>query len=84
MCLSDVARVIHHDPETYGALVDIDGRSAQVSTITLGLDAPALSPGDWLVIHTGLAVERLSEAEADEILRSREELNPIETSREHP
>jgi hydrogenase assembly chaperone HypC/HupF len=74
MCLSDLARVVDHDPSTYNALVDIDGRQRNVSTITLGLDGPRLSPGDWLVVHTGMAVERLSTCDAAAILRARAEL----------
>jgi hydrogenase assembly chaperone HypC/HupF len=84
MCLSDLARVVDHDPATYDALVDIDGRRTNVSTIVLGLDAPALAAGDWLVVHTGLAVEHLSEVDAREILRAREGLGPIRPGEERP
>ncbi|MDX2381773.1 MAG: HypC/HybG/HupF family hydrogenase formation chaperone [Acidimicrobiia bacterium] len=82
MCLSDVARIVDHDPATYDALVEIDGRSANVSTIALGLDCPGLAAGDWIVVHTGLAVERLTAEEAGEILRFRTVLAPS-TSKEH-
>ena len=74
MCLSDVARVIEHDPATYDAVVDVDGRSISVSTITLGIDHAALSPGDWLVVNAGLAVERLTAGEARTVLRARADL----------
>ena len=53
MCLSDVARIVDHDPATYDALVEIDGRSANVSTIALGLDCPGLAAGDWIVVFNG-------------------------------
>ena len=82
MCLSDVARIVHHDPATYDALVVIDGRSANVSTIALGLEGPGLTPGDWIVVHTGFAVERLTAEEAGEILRFRTNLAPS-TKEEH-
>lgn len=82
MCLSDLACVVHHDPATYDALVDIDGRPANVSTIALGLDGPGLAPGEWIVVHTGLAVERLSHDEAREILRFRAALATT-PSKEH-
>ena len=51
-------------------------RVIQVSTVTLGLDGPSPAIGDWLVVHTGFAVERLTEAAADEIQQARRGLAP--------
>lgn len=82
MCLSDVARVIRHDPDSYEAVVDIDGRTTHVSTVALGLDSPRMSAGDWIVVHTGLAVERLSPDEAELILRARKDLHGPEPRKE--
>lgn len=82
MCLSDVARVLEHDQRRHDALVEIDGRRHRVSTLTLGLDAPPPNPGDWLVVHTGFAVERLTSAEAAEILRARTEMACDPTTKE--
>lgn len=73
MCLSDVGRVVEVDAERHSVAVDIGGRVMAVSTVTLGLDAPPPTPGDWLVVHTGFAVERLDETTAAEILRARQE-----------
>ncbi len=53
--------------------VDIGDRIVAVSTVTLGLDAPPPDVGDWLVVHTGFAVERLDEAAATNILHARQE-----------
>ena len=74
MCLSDLARVVTYDGENLRALVDLDGRQMVVSTIALGLDPPALDQGDWLVVHTGLALEKITDDDAHRIQAAREEL----------
>jgi hydrogenase assembly chaperone HypC/HupF len=73
MCLSDVGRVVGVDAERHSVSVDLGGRIVSVSTVTLGLDAAPPVPGEWLVVHTGFAVERLSAAAATEILQARQE-----------
>ena len=73
MCLSDLGRVVQYDPGAHQATVDIDGRTQQVPTIALGIDPPELAPGDWLIVHTGLAIEKLTDAEADAIRQARGE-----------
>lgn len=75
MCLSELGRVVAVDPERRSATVDADGRVVRVSTVTLGLDEPPPALGDWLVVHTGFAVERLDEAAARDILRTRRALS---------
>jgi hydrogenase maturation factor len=76
MCLSDLGRVLVHDVAAASALVDLDGRPTQVSTITLGLDASELAADTWLVVHTGFAISVLSDAEAEAIRAARAELVP--------
>ena len=71
MCLSELGRVIDHDASTRMASLDVDGRVLAVSTVALGIDAPHISAGDWLVVHTGLAVERPTPAEAAQIVDAR-------------
>lgn len=78
MCLSDLGRVVAVDPAPHSVSVDIANRVVSVSTVTLGLDGPMPEVGDWLVIHTGFAVERLSDAAATELLRTRQELTAKE------
>jgi len=75
MCLSDLASIVDYDPENLTALVDLDGRQMVVSTIALGLDPPALERGDWLVVHTGFALEKISDADARQIQTARDELS---------
>jgi len=48
--------------------VDVDGRLRRVSLVALVLDGAAPAPGDWLLLHTGFAIETLAEAEALELV----------------
>jgi hydrogenase assembly chaperone HypC/HupF len=73
MCLSDLGRVVDVDASRHSVSVDVGDRVMSVSTVTLGLDAPPPDIGDWLVVHTGFAVERLDHTAAAEILRARQE-----------
>ena len=73
MCLSDIGQVTEVGPTRYSAVVDVDGRTVAVSTVALGIDEPDVEVDDWLVVHTGLAVERLAEADARRILDARRE-----------
>lgn len=76
MCLSDLGRVVDVDEARHSVSVDVGDRVIQVSTVTLGLDGPSPAIGDWLVVHTGFAVERLTEAAADDIQQARRGLAP--------
>jgi hydrogenase expression/formation protein HypC len=66
MCLGIPGRVVAM-VEGYGdqlALVDVEGASRRVN---IGLlDPGAVGPGDWVLIHMGLAVERVDEQQAAE------------------
>jgi len=61
-------------PFSRTASVEIGTRAVEVSTVALGLDGPPVEAGAWLVVHTGLAVERLNEEDARRILGARAEL----------
>lgn len=56
MCLGEIARV-RRLIEDGSALVDAEGRTRTVSLLTL--DHPVVT-GDWLLIHSGFALARLS------------------------
>lgn len=84
MCLSDVGRVTSVGPARFSATVHIGGRDVAVSTVALGLDEPAVEVDDWLVVHTGLAVERLDESDARQILDARAEHVARSRSGGHP
>ncbi len=69
MCLAAPARVIEVSGKT--ALVDYNG----VRT-TARLDAlpDDVSPGDYVLVHTGFAIRRLSQTDGEETLRLFDEL----------
>ena len=59
MCLAVPAKVVQRgDDET--ATVDLHGNRVQVNTML----APDAAVGDWVLIHAGLVIEKLDEAEA--------------------
>ena len=61
MCLGELAEVI--DVGTENAMVSGDGRTRTVSLLTL---TDPVTPGDWVVIHSGFALARLTAEEARE------------------
>jgi hydrogenase assembly chaperone HypC/HupF len=71
VCLSSIVQVVDIDPARTSATVDDDGMRRRVSLAVLAFDGPLPEPGDWLVAHTGLAVERLTIAEATTIRAAR-------------
>jgi hydrogenase expression/formation protein HypC len=67
MCLADIAQVIDLvDDRTVRARVG--DRVLTVSLLTL---EGTVAPGEWLQIHSGLALARLSESEQREAARIR-------------
>jgi hydrogenase expression/formation protein HypC len=66
MCLGELAEVI--EVGAAHALVCAGGRTRGVSTLTL---TDALTPGDWIVMHSGFALARLTSEEAGEALALR-------------
>ena len=61
MCLGELAEVI--DVSTLNALVSGGGRARTVSLLTL---TDPVIPGDWVIIHSGFALARLTAEEARE------------------
>jgi hydrogenase expression/formation protein HypC len=60
MCISTVAQIVAIGAEGT-ARVDAQGRSYDVSLLALD---EVVHVGDWLVIHSGLALHRISDDEA--------------------
>lgn len=83
MCLSDLGPVLGIDADTGTAEVDLAGRVTRVSLAPLVLEGTAVAPGDWLLVHTGLAVQVLDAADAAGILASREEIASREEMTTH-
>jgi len=68
MFLGTVAKVV----EVHGdgrAVVEHGGRREEVLAMTVADDD--IQPGDWVVIHSGFALERISEAQAIDALAIR-------------
>ena len=65
MCLSSAGRVVSIDGAD--AMVDVQGTLRRVSLAVLALEHRTPEPGTWVLIHTGLAVEIIGEAEAVEL-----------------
>lgn len=65
MCLSEAGRV----RSVLGgeALVDVDGVTRRVSLAPIVLGGGTIAVGDWVLVHTGLAVDRLDPDDAAEL-----------------
>lgn len=61
MCLAEVCQVRTTGSDDDAGTVDLRGRERRVSFVALS--APA-APGDWVVVHCGFALARLTEEEA--------------------
>jgi hydrogenase expression/formation protein HypC len=68
MCLESPAQVVAVDADGMSATVTTNGRTARALLITLDAGGGPIRPGDWLLVHSGLAVERVTEDEAHELL----------------
>jgi hydrogenase expression/formation protein HypC len=68
MCLAIPGQVIELVPgEHASALVEVAGVRRRVELGLLGDDGAA--PGDWVLIHVGFAMSRISEADAIDQMR---------------
>ena len=56
MCMSRLHRVVG-ECETWVDVEDVDGAVHRVSL--LALDGPAPAAGEWLVVHSGYAIDRV-------------------------
>ena len=76
MCVSQVGRVTTVAASSGTVAVDVEGLTHRVSVAPIVLDGRAVHAGDWLLIHSGLAVDVLDERtalEVSEFIRSRTE-----------
>ncbi|MDP2173032.1 MAG: HypC/HybG/HupF family hydrogenase formation chaperone [Candidatus Cloacimonadaceae bacterium] len=63
MCLAIPGRVVRRTDNNMG-LVDLGGVTKEISLIFL----PDVVAGDWIILHTGFALERISEEDAMETI----------------
>ena len=75
MCLAIPGEVLSTEENL--ATVDVGGVEQEVRLDTLTED---VDPGDYLLVHTGFAIQKLSQEEANETLEIFDEL--IETNKE--
>jgi hydrogenase expression/formation protein HypC len=70
MCLGIPGQVVEvlaeYDDQL--ALVDVQGAQRSINLAMLDSDEETVSPGDWILIHMGFALERIDEAAAKEAL----------------
>ena len=63
MCLAIPGKIVEMDPQnTHLAVVDVVGVRRKVDLGLLQDDPPV--PGDWVLIHVGFAMSKISEADA--------------------
>jgi hydrogenase expression/formation protein HypC len=62
MCLGIPARVVSCDAEGV-AMCDVSGAVRPIGTGMLD-EGVVLAPGEWVLVHMGFAMERISEADA--------------------
>jgi hydrogenase expression/formation protein HypC len=62
MCLGVPARVVEVNGAS--ATVEVGGASREISLMLLD----GVAPGDWVILHAGFAIERLSPEEAEKTL----------------
>lgn len=62
MCVSRLHRVVATGDDGRVTVIDLDGRESLVSLLVLDGDAPRVD--DWLVVHSGYAIDRVDANEA--------------------
>jgi len=64
MCMSRLHRVVGCN----GTRADVEGMDGTVQRVSLlALDGPPPAAGEWLVVHTGYAIDRVDTAEAEAV-----------------
>ena len=63
MCMSRLHRVLRQAGNGAVDVEDVGGGIHRVSL--LALDGPTPAPGEWLVVHSGYAIDRVDPAEAE-------------------
>lgn len=67
MCLAIPGRILSLGPDPHLATIEVSGVRRHVN-IDLLADEP-VAPGDWVLIHVGFAMSRISDRDAEEQLR---------------
>src|ERR1700694_371250 len=79
MCLAIPARLVEYvDEERMYGKVELGGVQRRINTSLL-LGEDATEPGEYVLVHVGFALSRVSEKEAAETLSILEEMGPAYT-----
>lgn len=79
MCLAIPARLVEYvDEDRMYGKVELGGVQRRINTSLLVGD-DATEPGEYVLVHVGFALSRVSETEAAETLRILEEMGPAYT-----
>jgi hydrogenase assembly chaperone HypC/HupF len=73
MCVEAPAQVVRVDPEGLYAMVSTEHGPQPALLLALEPESRLLQPGDWLIVHSGLAVERITKDEARDLLELRDQ-----------
>ncbi len=68
MCLSRLHQVRSVCDQGRVLVEDMDGRRLEVSLLALDPPDPEPVAGDWLVVHSGYAIDRADATEAETVL----------------
>jgi hydrogenase maturation factor len=66
MCLSRLHRVVGVPGPGLLDVEDVDGGAHRVSL--LALDGPVPGRGEWLIVHSGYAIDRVNRDEAEAVV----------------
>jgi len=79
MCLAIPGKIVEISPDNpNSALVDVVGMRRRVDLGLLEDDKPV--PGDWVLIHVGFAMSKISEVDAIDQMRTLEMLGECEAA----
>lgn len=79
MCLAIPARLVEYvDGDRQYGKVELGGVTRRINTSLL-VGEDATEPGEYVLVHVGFALSRVSEQEAAETLRILEEMGPAYT-----
>ena len=79
MCLAISARLVEYvDEDRMYGKVELGGVQRRINTSLL-VGEDATEPGEYVLVHVGFALSRVSETEAAETLRILEEMGPAYT-----
>lgn len=75
MCLGTAGQIVQfEDADRQTATVDIAGTHHVVNTGMVAGDADPPGPGDWVLVHLGMALQRMTPEEVAQVRSSYDEL----------